>query len=331
MGMKNVEGSKISNRKNLDDKHLGQLAKKVRVRSPYSFANINLLGKCNVDCYFCLGKDLKNEFEKYQTLGVHFKDWPNWGEFVARCKRYQIPQIYLTGQNTDSLLYKHLDELIDYLKVEGFFFGLRTNGLAALSRMEQINKCTTCWGDAVHYSVHTIRPETQKKIMGTSIIPDWKKIIPATNPKIKVAFVLNRFNVNELYEVLDYLTMFNNFETIQIRKVCTDNRYAELEEDMILFEEKEIEFASKYPLIGEFETAKIYMYGNKKVCFWRTVGTTVNSINYFSNGVLSDDYFVIEGYSLEKGITLGSDISDNPEPSESEFESGSEKSGYAFQ
>ena len=71
METKNIEGEKLSNRSNSTDRHLGELAKKVRVRSPYSFANINLLGKCNVDCYFCLGKDLEKEFDKYQTLQRH--------------------------------------------------------------------------------------------------------------------------------------------------------------------------------------------------------------------------------------------------------------------
>jgi hypothetical protein len=30
----------------------------------YSFANINLIGRCNEGCYFCLGKDIESELSK---------------------------------------------------------------------------------------------------------------------------------------------------------------------------------------------------------------------------------------------------------------------------
>lgn len=292
----------------IDDSHLGFLAKKVRARSLYTFANINLLGKCNVECYFCLGLDLEKEFAKYQNTQTHFSEWKNWDKFIVACKEHKIPQIYLTGQNTDALLYKYLDELIDYLKSEGFYIGLRTNGLLAKKKIEQINKCTTCWGDAISYSVHTLNLETQKKIWKTPILPDWDWIIRNTKAKMRIAIVITRHNVDEFYDIVQFLSSYDNVEYVQVRKVCTDNRYAELEEDMILFENLEKEVASKYPVSSEFESAKSYDIFGKSVSFWRTVGTTVNSINYFTNGTLSDDYFVIEGYSLENGIKLGSDI-----------------------
>jgi hypothetical protein len=40
---------------------------------------------------------------------------------------------------------------------------------------------------------------------------------------------------------------------------------------------------------------QIDIYG-KQVNFWRTVETSVNSINYFTDGTISDNYFVVEGY-----------------------------------
>lgn len=41
---------------------------KNRERDDFSFANINLLGKCNVDCFFCLGKDIENELSCHNQL-----------------------------------------------------------------------------------------------------------------------------------------------------------------------------------------------------------------------------------------------------------------------
>ena len=40
------------------------------------------------------------------------------------------------------------------------------------------------------------------------------------------------------------------------------------------------------------------MYG-KEVCFWRTVKTSIESYNYYTDGTINDEYFVIEGYMRE--------------------------------
>lgn len=41
-------------------------------RDAYTFANINLLGKCNIDRFFCLGKDIEAVFSKHNQLNDHF-------------------------------------------------------------------------------------------------------------------------------------------------------------------------------------------------------------------------------------------------------------------
>jgi hypothetical protein len=50
------------------------------------------------------------------------------------------------------------------------------------------------------------------------------------------------------------------------------------------------------------EDAPQYLWAGKKVSIWRTVGTSVNSLNYFTDGTLSNQYFVIEGYSKENSL-----------------------------
>lgn len=45
---------------------------KNRNREKYTFANINLLGTCNANCYFCLGKDISEELSGKNQLNVHF-------------------------------------------------------------------------------------------------------------------------------------------------------------------------------------------------------------------------------------------------------------------
>lgn len=287
------------------DDYLGKLSKKVRNRSHYSFANINLLGSCNVDCYFCLGLDLGKQFNKFEHTKVMFNKWKNWENFLNECESKGIKQIYLTGQNTDALLYEHLQELIDHLKARGFCIGCRTNGLLAKKKINLINQMTTCNGDAVSYSIHTLKPEVNSKIMRLNYIPDWDWILKNTTARLRVSIVVNRYNIGEIFDLIRFISAYENVEYIQLRRICTDTRYDLLEEDMVIFENLEKEIAEKFLKFGDFETANTYLIHGKKVNLWRTVKTTVNSINYFTDGTISDNYFVIEGYSEQNNIPVG--------------------------
>ncbi len=278
---------------------------KNRNRSKFTFANINLLGKCNMNCYFCLGKDLATEFAQYnECLNVHFQNWVNWDKFINTCKELSIPQIYITGQNTDSLCYRYTPQLVEYLKSIGFYVGIRTNGLLAPKYMDNVvNQCTTCWGDAVGYHIPTLKQSKAITITGSPYVPDWKSILSQTKAKMRVAVVLCKHNKDEILDIIKFVSQFP-VEYVQVRKISTDTRYAYLKEDIELFEDFASEIANEFLLINEFESAQIYDVYGMKVSLWRTVSTSVNSINYFSNGVLSDEYFVIEGYAKQKGIIL---------------------------
>jgi len=264
---------------------------KNRNREYPTFANINLLGKCNVDCYFCLGKDISHLLNKHNQLNVHFSKWKNFLKFLTFCQRHNIKKLYITGQNTDSLMYKYLDELIDALHSLGFTVGIRTNGYLALQKMDIINKCT----NSVGYSIHSLNPETNYKIMKRRDIPDWDKIIPLTkNPRI--AIVLNRYNFNEFFDILKYLSKFKNIKYIQVRRVSTDTRYEELKKDIELYELMFKYVANHFPYIGNFYLAQQYNIYGMEVNFWRTVETSINSFNYFTDGTISTEYFIVEGY-----------------------------------
>ena len=211
---------------------------KRRDRSPYSFANINLLGKCNVDCFFCLGKDLSEQFGKFNHSSTHFSLWPNFDKLMAACREHGIKKIYLTGQNVDALQYLYIAELIFHLRKHGFTtVGCRTNGMLAMQQPVQIF-------DTVSYSVHTLQQHTQDIIFGGRHykVPNWKAVFEATAPaRVRAAIVLNRYNRHEMYELLNYLAT-TNADYIQVRKVCTDTRLAQHEADMAAFEEWVPEF-----------------------------------------------------------------------------------------
>lgn len=255
------------------------------------FANINLLGKCNVDCYFCLGKDLNEEFGKFNSLNKHFKTWKNFDYFVHKVMEAKIKRVYVTGQNTDSLLYKYLDELIDYFQNKKINVGLRTNGYLAHKKIDIIQKCKR----SVGYSIHSLNSNTNHVIMKRDDIPDWNTIIPNT-PNCRVSIVLNRYNANEFYDLLKYISKFKNVKYIQVRRICTDTREDYLIKDVEVYEEIFKQIQKDHKQISTFYNAEVYRIYGKRVCFWRTVKTSIESYNYYTDGTFNDEYFVIEGY-----------------------------------
>lgn len=269
------------------------MIRKNRERSKYSFANINLLGKCNLNCFFCLGKDLEEEFSKYNQLDTSPAELPNLDEFLDLCEEHNVENIYITGQNTDSLLYRHLDELLKYLQ-EGrdFKVGLRTNGILAKRKIDTINRCKK----SVSYTLLTQDPETMEKITGVRTIPDFDYIFRNVTIPQRVATVVTTYNVDEVLDLIKFVSRYPQIRYFQIRRISTDTRYEEMREHIEAFEEFYEKVRKKFLQVDEFEKSPILDIFGVRTSFWRTVETSVNSLNYFSNGVISEEYFIIEGY-----------------------------------
>jgi len=265
---------------------------KNRDRQAPSFANINLLGVCNANCFFCLGKDISAELAGHDQLTTHFSRWNNFRKFLNLCRHHGIDKLYFTGQTADGLQYEFLDEAVDTLQSQGFKVGVRTNGLLAPLKMSTINKM---YG-GIGYSIHTLDPEKNSRIMGTHVIPDWDHIIPMSGPNVRVSIVLCRENVDEFFHIVKYLSQFPNVRYIQVRRISTDTRLDELCADIAIYESFYKVFQDIYPRIGTFYAAQQHEVYGKEVNFWRTVETSVNSFNYFTDGTISDEYFIVEGY-----------------------------------
>jgi molybdenum cofactor biosynthesis enzyme MoaA len=267
---------------------------KNRDRDPPSFANINLFGKCNMNCFFCLGRDLPQVRDQDQ-LEEYFIRWPNFHTFLHACNGAGIRKIYITGQTADSLQYEHLLDLIDYLQEDWRFdVGLRTNGLLALPRLEAINMCR----EEIGYTMHSLDPDVHKKITGTEVIPDWEEIIPESGDNVRVSIVLNR-HTRDLFPMLDFLALFPNVKYIQLRRVSTDHRENTLYKDQRRFDSVLHTFRTFGTHTRDFCGAPCFEWKGKEVVFWATVETTVNSYNYFTDGTWSKEYFVVEGYEKE--------------------------------
>ena len=61
-------------------------------------------------------------------LNTYFAKWENFAKFIAILKENSIDTVYLSSVVTDPLLYQYLEELIFFLKSNGFKVGIRTNG-----------------------------------------------------------------------------------------------------------------------------------------------------------------------------------------------------------
>lgn len=260
-------------------------------RTAPSFANINLLGRCNVDCYFCLGKDLEAKFALQNQLKDHHSKWANFQNFLDGAWAAGIRRVYVTGQNTDSLIYPHLGDLVDTVQARGFDVGLRTNGYLAHRQMDVIRRCRRNVG----YSIHSRDQETNWTIMRRRDIPDWDTIVPET-PRCRISIVLNRHNEAEFDNLLAYCCSFPNVAYVQVRRICTDTREDYLLPDVEAYERVFRRYDEANDLVGRFYGAEVYRLHGKDVCFWRTVKTTIDSHNYYTDGTINREYFVIEGY-----------------------------------
>lgn len=242
--------------------------------------------------FFCLGKDISDELGKHNQMRTHFNDWINFDQFLKTCVDNEIDKLYITGQNTDPLLYPHLKELITYLKSKWFQVGMRTNGANAIGQMDTINMCNR----SVGYTLSSLDPTIHKMITGTSHIPHWDEIIPATE-NCRIQIVVNRCNINEFWKLLQYATSFKNVKYVQIRRISTDKRFELLAPDIAAYEKLYTQVASIFPVKETlWQDAQVFNIYGKDVVFWRTVKTSVNSFNYFTDGTISKEYFIVEGY-----------------------------------
>jgi len=269
---------------------------KNRNRNAYTFANINLLGKCNANCYFCLGKDIAEKIDCENQANIYFTEWKNFEKFLDSCKELGIKKIYLTGQNIDSLQYKYFDELRDYLQALGFLFGIRTNGYLLEKKLSSVLLCN----DEIGLTINSLNPETNNVIMGHSDIPKWNILIPQLK-NCRVSLIPNRYNIHEMMDTIHYVSEFKNVKYIQVRRISTETRLDLLTPDIEIFENFFNEIKTQYSQDGEFNLSQKFVINGMPIYFWRTVETNINSINYFTNGILSNEYFVVEGYLKNEG------------------------------
>ena len=254
------------------------------------YGEILFVGQCNFKCFYCLGHEMDTSVKESRWMNTHFREWINFAEWIGLLKSNNVDRIYLSSTNSEPMLYKYIDELIDFLKELGFSVGIRTN---ASLRTELCNKLN----GSVSLSLQSLNPLTFKKITGVDMQFDFMKALNQIRDKrVRVSIVVNRYNYTEVFDMIRQLKGYN-IKYIQLRQ-CYKYYDTDITEDIKAFEYV-INKLAEYPRIGNFKESEIYDVDGQAVSVWRTVfeKSSIKSLNFFTNGVITGNNLLVEGYN----------------------------------
>lgn len=263
----------------------------------YDYGEILFIGKCNYKCYYCLCNEMK-KMQKNTLIynEKHFSQWPNFSCFLNELKVNQCKIIYLSSTSSEPLLYKYIDELVDYLKDEGFRVGIRTNGTIITKKLELFKK----FDDEISISLNSLNVDTNMLITRSSLIPDWKAIFEyftKNNIVARISIVIVRENYQEIEDILDFLSEQKCVGYVQLRKKYNYyNKQDYTLDETFDYVKNFIEKNCKK--IGNYFESPIYKYKDLTVSLWFDVfkKESLNTLNYFIDGVLTSNNLLVEAY-----------------------------------
>lgn len=256
------------------------------------YGEILFVGQCNFKCFYCLGYEM-HKSTKCNTLNTHFQEWPNFSKWLYKLQRHNVKTIYLSSTNSEPMLYTYLSELIDFLQELGFNIGIRTN---ASHDLLVCNKCK----EEISLSLQSLNPETFEKITGVSLTFDFlNNLRQLTNPNVRVSIVVNRYNYLEIFDMLHKLKKYN-LRYVQLRQ-CYKYYETDIQPDIDAFNDVVSKLKS-FPVKGNFNESIIYDVDGLPVSVWETVfkKESISSSNYWTNGVITDNNLLVEGYEDER-------------------------------
>lgn len=163
------------------------------------FANIHLSGPCNRSCYFCIGQHMM-ALDSINNLN----QWPLIGfdQFIVECTNKNVQDVYLTGTNTDAMLYKHTFKLRSALP-KHMRLGFRTNGVA-IKGPENFEPF-----DMGSVTLCSLNPKIYKTMMGNGTPPNISDIVMFAKMKhvenLKINIVLGPENpLEDLLQTIKY-------------------------------------------------------------------------------------------------------------------------------
>lgn len=260
----------------------------------YDYGEILFTGRCNLSCFYCLGREMEKDVYDTSANKVHFRDWKNFNLWLSSLKDSNTPKIYLSSTNSEPLLYPYLEELILFLKDKGFKVGIRTNGFKDMA------VCSLC-NEEISVSLQSLNPDTFKKITGKNLTFDIiKNIRSIKSPApLRVSIVVNRYNEKEVIDMLEVLKNLN-ISYVQLRKVYKYNSTKDFDEDILAYYRVKSAFRA-FKKIGNFKESEIFDYSGLNVSFWDNVFSkeSIRSSNYWTDGRCTLNNLLVPGYKGE--------------------------------
>lgn len=241
------------------------------------FANIHLSGPCNRKCYFCIGQHMM-ALDGFNTLDTF--PLPGWGEFVERCKARDVREVYLTGTNTDPLLYRHIPSLAAVVQSDiGARLGVRTNAVTGLASLQHFSmgSVTVCSFD----------PGVYRAMMGRGSPPNLRVALDYAKhwtPALKVNVVLGPENV----ESGDLWATLTQLRSLGVQRVNLREPYGQPHVGDPC--------AGRLVREGDRLGMPVYDYGGMDVLYWDVHYCEVESVNLYASGRVSETYPITAGH-----------------------------------
>lgn len=238
------------------------------------FGNIHLSGPCNARCYFCIGQHMM-QLDSYNTLSTY--PLPGWEEFSEKCVENNVDEIYLTGTNTDPLLYKFIRKLKDDVHSLGCKFGARTNGLAIKKHPDRYAAF-----DKVSVSIPALDKEIYSQIMGVKRNPPTKSEIFSGPGDVKINIVLCPESRECVLNDLDTYAKWG------VERVNLREPYGQPHVGNPFKDDEPVSYIYGMPQ---------YMIGATIVTYWDVHYVEVESVNLYASGKVSLTYPITKGCS----------------------------------
>lgn len=256
------------------------------------FANIHFSGKCNRNCYFCIGQFMQ-ALEPFNNLNKENLD--GFDDFIIKCKEYKITEVALTGSNTDPLLYRFIPSLKDKLgrSLDLQMFRITTNGVKVLNNLETWNLF-----DFASITFCSFDETINQKMMG-GVPVNIREIIKQTKFDFRINILLSSYNIinNDLMATIDKLIDAGT-KKINLREPYGQpNMRSSLNK---FLQKNKLTFTHK--ILGN----DALTYRGCEICYWDVHYTEVESVNLYANGRVSNDYPITRGHDVS-GLVLSQD------------------------
>jgi MoaA/NifB/PqqE/SkfB family radical SAM enzyme len=248
----------------------------------YDFANLLFSGggdrPCNARCPFCIGRQID---PRLNAPNLTIFPPRNLDRFVEQIRACAIPQLVLTGTNTDPQLYRHELRLIGYLReaLPGVQLSLHTNGRLALKKMVTFNRY-----DRVCISLPSFEPDIYHPMMGVPGPPDMVEILRRAQVPVKVSCVITDANAGGIGGFL------KNCRELGLRRVVLRKLYGERRSWQALLPSQGLHLERRAPYRGN----PVYEFNGMQVTLWDFESTQAAAINLFSSGAISTAYLLTQ-------------------------------------